>query len=202
MSRATSEATGHRHWATTHSVLPRRPSGQQANKQQSKNTPTLLAILMATAVRRYNTARIAWWTKSRASLEETRHRHRVSIAAITWKGHGYAIFFYGFHRQHIEKGRGSSQRSLFLIGVLHIKQKRRAQLRWVCNLLGGFSQQNYNIDKWFVYCICTLKPYVPASYLESIKTCNFVTFYEFLMHTGMHHTNWVRDFNQTGLYRL
>ncbi len=33
MSRATSEATGCRHQATTCSVPPRRPPGQQANKQ-------------------------------------------------------------------------------------------------------------------------------------------------------------------------
>ncbi len=39
MSRATLEATGRGHWATTHYVLPQRPQGQQANKQQSTNTP-------------------------------------------------------------------------------------------------------------------------------------------------------------------
>jgi hypothetical protein len=33
MSRATLEATGCRHQATTHSVLPQRLPGQQANKQ-------------------------------------------------------------------------------------------------------------------------------------------------------------------------
>jgi hypothetical protein len=51
------------HWmpalGTTCSVLPQRPPGQQANKQQSTNTPSKLAILMVTAVRRYVTARIA-----------------------------------------------------------------------------------------------------------------------------------------------
>jgi hypothetical protein len=50
MSRATLEATGCRHWATTHSVLPQRPPEQQANKQQSTNTPKKLAMLMAAAV--------------------------------------------------------------------------------------------------------------------------------------------------------
>jgi hypothetical protein len=33
MSRATPEATGSRHWATTRSVLPQRPPGQQQTKQ-------------------------------------------------------------------------------------------------------------------------------------------------------------------------
>jgi hypothetical protein len=38
MSRATPEATGRRHRATTCSLLPQRLPGQQANKQQSTNT--------------------------------------------------------------------------------------------------------------------------------------------------------------------
>ncbi len=59
MSRATLEATGCQHWAATCSVLPQRPPGQQAYKQQSTNTPAKLAILMAVAMHRYITARIA-----------------------------------------------------------------------------------------------------------------------------------------------
>jgi hypothetical protein len=59
MSTATPEATGCRHWATTCSVLPQRPPGQQADKQQSTNTPAKLAISMAMAMRRYVTVRIA-----------------------------------------------------------------------------------------------------------------------------------------------
>ncbi len=43
MSRATQKATGRHHWATTHSVLPRRPPGQQETKQQQKCT-NFLAI--------------------------------------------------------------------------------------------------------------------------------------------------------------
>ena len=38
MSRASTEATGHHHWATTHSVLPRRLPGQQQTKQWWKCT--------------------------------------------------------------------------------------------------------------------------------------------------------------------
>ncbi len=58
MSRATSEATGRHHWAITRSILPRRPPGQQTNKQQSSNTPTLLSVLIAMAMRRYDNTRI------------------------------------------------------------------------------------------------------------------------------------------------
>jgi hypothetical protein len=79
MSRATLETTGCRHWATTCSVLPQWPPEQQANKQQSTNTPKKVAMLMAVAVRRYNTACIAWWRRSKALLEATRHCHRASI---------------------------------------------------------------------------------------------------------------------------
>jgi hypothetical protein len=78
MSRATLEATGHRHWATTRSVLPQRLPGQQTNKQQSTNQPKKLAVLMAAVVRRYNTARISQWRRSRASLEDTGCHHRAS----------------------------------------------------------------------------------------------------------------------------
>jgi hypothetical protein len=59
MSMATPEATGHWHWATTLSVSPKQPPGQQAYKQQSTNTPAKLAILMPMAMRRYVTTHIA-----------------------------------------------------------------------------------------------------------------------------------------------
>ncbi len=79
MSRATPEATGRRHRATTCSVLPQQPPGQQANKQQSTNTPRKQAVLMAMAMHRYVTTRISQWRRSRASLEATGCRHRASI---------------------------------------------------------------------------------------------------------------------------
>jgi hypothetical protein len=59
MSRATPEATGRRHQATTRYVLPQQPPGLQANKKQSTNTPKKVAVLMAMAMHRYVTARIA-----------------------------------------------------------------------------------------------------------------------------------------------
>ncbi len=79
MSRATPEATGRRHWATTHYVSPQRLPGQQANKQQSTHTPKKVAILMAMAMRGYVTTCIAQWRRSRASLEATGRRHQASI---------------------------------------------------------------------------------------------------------------------------
>jgi hypothetical protein len=59
---------------------------QQTNKQQSTNTPTKLAVLMAIAMRRYNTAHIAQWRRSRASLEATGWHHRGSTCSdsINW----------------------------------------------------------------------------------------------------------------------
>ena len=91
MSTATPEATGRRHRATTHSVLPQRPPGQQANNQHSPNTPKKVTILMAMARRRYVTTRIARWKRSRASLEATGRRHRASIMSNninrTWLRH-------------------------------------------------------------------------------------------------------------------
>jgi hypothetical protein len=55
MSRATPEATGRRHRATTCSISPQWPPGRQSTKQQSNNTPTLLAVLMAIAMQWYGT---------------------------------------------------------------------------------------------------------------------------------------------------
>ncbi len=81
MSRATPEATGCRHWATTHSVLPQRPPGQQANKQQSINTPKKLAVSMAMAMRQYIIAHIARWERFRILLDATKCHHWASIAA-------------------------------------------------------------------------------------------------------------------------
>ncbi len=48
---------------------------------RTKNWPTLMAILMAIAVRRYDTARIAQWRRSRALVEATGCCHWVIIAA-------------------------------------------------------------------------------------------------------------------------
>ncbi len=86
MSRATPEATGRHHRATTCYISPQWLPGQHANKQQSTNTPKKVAILMAMAMRRYVTARIPQWRRSRASLEATGCRHRASILSdnINW----------------------------------------------------------------------------------------------------------------------
>ncbi len=96
MSWATPEATGRRHRATTRYVLPQRLPGQQANKQQSTNTPQKVAVLMAMAMRWYVTARIARWRRSRASLEATGCRHRASIMSDninwTWLRHFFSMF--------------------------------------------------------------------------------------------------------------
>jgi hypothetical protein len=97
MSReATREATGCRHQATTCSVSPQRLPGQQANKQQSTNTPRKQAGLMAMAMRRYVTAWIARWRRSRASLEATGRCHWASIMSDninrTWLRQVFLMF--------------------------------------------------------------------------------------------------------------
>jgi hypothetical protein len=60
-----------------------RATGKQ---KQSTNTPKQVAMLMAAAVRWYNTACIALWRRSRALLEATGCRHRASIMSdnINW----------------------------------------------------------------------------------------------------------------------
>jgi hypothetical protein len=128
MSRATPEATGRCHRATTGYVLPQRPPGQQANKQQSTNTPNKLAVLMAMGMRWYVTARIAQWRRSTASLEATGRHHRASIMSDNINRTALRRFFYVFIIKTVEKGHGLTLRPLFLIGVRHINQNRRACL--------------------------------------------------------------------------
>ncbi len=103
MSRATSEATGHDHRATTCSILPQRPPEKQANKQQSTNTPKKVAMLMAAAVHQYNTAHIAQWRRSRASLEATGHHHGASIMSDNINRTWLRCFFQCFHCQNRRK---------------------------------------------------------------------------------------------------
>ncbi len=127
MSRATPEATGRWHRAITCSVSPQRPPGQQANKQQSTNITTKLAILMAMAMHRYVTARIAQWRRSRASLEATGCRHRVSIMSDKLNRTWLRWYIQCFHCQNCRKRSWvDAKRTLFLIGVWNIKRKRRA----------------------------------------------------------------------------
>jgi hypothetical protein len=59
MSRAPLEATGRCHQTTIYYVSPHWPPGQQANKEQSTNTPKKVAVLIAMVMRQYVTARIA-----------------------------------------------------------------------------------------------------------------------------------------------
>ncbi len=96
MSRATPETTGHRHRATTCSVYPQQPPGQQAYKQQSTNTPAKLAVLMVMAMHRYVATCIAWWRRSIASLEATGCCHRASIMPNTIMGSWLQCFFLMF----------------------------------------------------------------------------------------------------------
>jgi hypothetical protein len=117
MSRATSEATGCHHRATTCSVLPQRPPEQQANKQQSTNTPKKVAMLMAAAVRRYNTLCIAQWRRSRDLQEASKCHHRASIMSDSINQTWLRCFFYVFIDKTVGKGHGSMLRPLFLIGV-------------------------------------------------------------------------------------
>jgi hypothetical protein len=117
MSRATLEATGRRHRATNCYVLPQRLPGQQANKQQSTNTPKKVAILMAMAMRQYTTMCIARWRRSRASQEATGCCHWASIISDSINWTWLRRFFYVFIVKTVGKGNGSTLRSLFLIGV-------------------------------------------------------------------------------------
>jgi hypothetical protein len=117
MFRDTPEATGCWYQATTCSVLPQRLPGQQAYKQQSTNTPTKMAILMAMAMRRYVTARISQWRRSRTSLEATGRCHWASIMPDNMVETWLRWFFLCFIVKIVGKGHGLTLRTLFLMGV-------------------------------------------------------------------------------------
>ncbi len=103
MSRATLEATGCCHRVTTCYVLPQQPPGQQANKQQSTNTPKKVGVLMAMATRRYATARIAQWRSPRTSQEATGRHHWASIMSDNINRTWLQRFFWCFHHQNRKK---------------------------------------------------------------------------------------------------
>jgi hypothetical protein len=137
MSRATLEATGRRHWATTHYVLPQRPPGQQANKQQSTNTPKKVAILMAMAMRWYVIVCIAQWRRSRASLEATGCHHRASIMSNNINRTWLRRFYLCFHCQNRRKrSRVDAKTPVFNRGMTYqSKQKGLTKVSIYC--IGG-----------------------------------------------------------------
>ncbi len=141
-SRATLDSPGSRHRVTTRYVSPQWPPGQQANKQQSTNTPKTVAVFMAMAVCRYVTPCIAQWRRSRASLEATGCRHQASIMSNNINRTWLRWFFYVFIVKTVGKGHGLTLRPLFLIGVWHINRNRRAWLRKVYIVLGGSKWHN------------------------------------------------------------
>jgi hypothetical protein len=134
MSRATLEATGRHHWATTHYTSPQQPPGQQANKQQSTNTPKKVAILMAMAMRQYVTALIAQWRRSRASLEATGPRHRASIVSNNINRTWLRVFFLCFHCQNYRKrSRVDAKTPVFNRGMTYqSKQKGLTKVSMYC----------------------------------------------------------------------
>jgi hypothetical protein len=136
-SRATLDAPGSRHWATTCYVLPQRPPGQQANKQQSTNTPKKVAVLMAMAMRRYVTAHIARWRRSRASLEATGRCHRASIMSNNINWTWLRRFFLCFHPQNRRKrSRVDAKTPVFNRGMTYqLKQKGLTEVSIYC--IGG-----------------------------------------------------------------
>jgi hypothetical protein len=137
MSRATPDANGCRHWATTCYLSPQWPPGQQANKQQSTNTAKKVAVLMAMAMRQYVTALIPQWRRSRASLEATRLHHWASIMSNNMNWTWLRCFFWWFHCQTRRKrSRVDAKTPVFNRGMTYQpKQKGLTKVSIYC--IGG-----------------------------------------------------------------
>ncbi len=120
-SRAFIKATKLRQRATTRSVSPQRPLVTQWTQRWATCPPPLLAILMAVAMRQYNTARIAWWRRFVAFIKATKHHHRASTGSnITNQTCQRQLF----RTSHCEKGLQLTCCPLITIGVWHIKLMR------------------------------------------------------------------------------
>jgi hypothetical protein len=84
MSRATLEATGCRHRATTHSISPWRPPGRQQETMQICNMYPLWWSFQWPSQCGGTTVCIARWRRSRAFVKATKCRHR---ATTRYSGH-------------------------------------------------------------------------------------------------------------------
>ncbi len=106
------------------------------------------------------------------------------------------VFFNVFIVNTVGKGHGSMLRPLFLIGVWHIKWKRRAWPRWIYNLLGGLTDRMTYARVVIVLRLYLLERCLDPVFRTLIKTCNFIAFYEFLIHLGVHDTfMWVGTYH-------
>ncbi len=99
------------------------------------------------------------------------------------------VFFDVFIVRTVGKGHGSTLRPQFLIGVWHIKRKRKARLRWLYNLLGGSKWKNDICKSGYRIAFVFVRTVSDPVLWTSIKTRYFVTSYEFLIHLGMYHTH-------------
>ena len=120
-SRAFIKATKLHQRATTCSVSPRRPPGTQSTQRWETCPPPLLAILMAMAMRQYNTERIAQWRRFVAFIKPLNTTIGRAVAPIASKGTHQRRSFRLFHR---EKGLQLTCWPLISIVVWHIKLMR------------------------------------------------------------------------------
>ncbi len=92
----TPEATGRRHWVSIRTLLPRRTTGFACRQKNDEKASYLPAVLLAMAVRRYNTKRIARCRGTRATPEFTGCRYQASIAADRMNWSRKSQFFPSF----------------------------------------------------------------------------------------------------------
>ena len=82
-------------------LAPYRLGGRQGDSKHTMMyyVPTLLAILMVIAMRRYYTARIAQWRRSRALIKATKHHHWASTRSDSINRTCQCWLFLQFHRE-------------------------------------------------------------------------------------------------------
>ncbi len=88
----------------------------------------------------------------------------------------------------VGKGHGSTIRPLFLIGYdISIKTEGLNEGEYII-YWGGLTDRIAYARVVILLRLCSLEQCPDPVFRSLIKTCNFVTFYEFLIHLGMHHT--------------
>ncbi len=109
------------------------------NKTTVQHVPTLLAVSMAIAMRRYNTARIAWWRRFVAFIKVTKLHHQVSthsdIINQTCLPLNLGVCF-------IVKSLKKARVALITIGIWSINLMRSTKIiLWQNTLLGWLNYQ-------------------------------------------------------------
>ena len=117
-------------------LTPDRPGSCHGNRQTNdkRNAPTLQTVLMVMVMCQYVTMCIAWWRRSRVSLEATERCHQASTCSNIINGTCLSCFFYC---QAVKNGHKAKGWPLLTLGVWYIILMGNMQIKTLYTLLRG-----------------------------------------------------------------